>query len=230
MELIELGNTGEMVPVVGLGTWAYTGGDAPLRRGVELGAFLIDTAEMYHTEDAVGHAVEGIRDQVFIATKVLGSTLRYDQVMAAADRSLKRLNVDHMDLYQVHWPNSAVPIAETMGAMERLVDEGKTRYVGVSNFSVAEMREAQAAIKHPIVSNQVLYSLSEREIEDELLPHCQQQRRDDHGLLAARRGRARPSAAARRRRLDALTPRRGRGSGQDRWRRSRSTGASRTTA
>ena len=162
-----------MVPVVGLGTWAYTGGNAPLRRGVELGAFLIDTAEMYHTEDAVGRAVKGIRDQVFIATKVLGSTLRYDQVMTAADRSLKRLNVDHMDLYQVHWPNSAVPIAETMGAMERLVDEGKVRYVGVSNFSVAEMREAQAAIKHPIVSNQVLYSLSEREIEDELLPYCQ---------------------------------------------------------
>ena len=173
MELIELGNTGEMVPVVGLGTWAYTGGDAPLRRGIELGAFLIDTAEMYHTEDAVGRAVEGIRDQVFIATKVLGSTLRYDQVLAAADRSLKRLNIDHLDLYQVHWPNSAVPIAETMGAMERLVDEGKVRYVGVSNFSVAEMREAQAAIKHPIVSNQVLYSLTEREIEGELLPYCQ---------------------------------------------------------
>ncbi len=174
METIELGRTGEMVPVVGLGTWAYTGGDAPLRRGVELGAFLIDTAEMYHTEDAVGRAIEGIRDQVFIATKVLGSTLRYDQVMAAADRSLKRLNVDCMDLYQVHWPNSDVPIAETMGAMERLVDEGKVRYVGVSNFSVAEMREAQAAIKHPIVSNQVLYSLTEREIESELLPYCQQ--------------------------------------------------------
>ena len=173
MELIELGRTGEMISVVGLGTWAYTGGDAPLRRGVELGAFLIDTAEMYHTEDAVGHAVEGIRDQVFIATKVLGSNLRYDQVLNAAEKSLKRLNVDHMDLYQVHWPNSAVPIAETMGAMERLVDEGKVRYVGVSNFSVADMREAQAAIKHPIVSNQVLYSLTEREIERELLPYCQ---------------------------------------------------------
>jgi len=174
MEMIELGKTGEQVPVVGLGTWNYTGGDAPLRRGVELGAFLIDTAEMYHTEDAVGRAVEGIRDQVFIATKVLGSNLRYDQVLNAAEKSLKRLNVDHMDLYQVHWPDPKVPIAETMGAMERLVDEGKVRYVGVSNFSATEMREAQAAIKHPIVSNQVLYSLTEREIEAELLPYCQQ--------------------------------------------------------
>ena len=173
MELIDLGATGEKVPVVGLGTWQYTGGPAPLRRGVELGAFLIDTAEMYHTEVAVARAVEGIRDQVFIATKVLGSTLRYDQVLSAADRSLKRLNVDCIDLYQVHWPNSAVPIAETMGAIERLVDEGKVRYVGVSNFSVAELKEAQAAIKHPIVSNQVLYSLTEREIERELLPYCQ---------------------------------------------------------
>ena len=173
MELIDLGATGEKVPVVGLGTWQYTGGPAPLRRGVELGAFLIDTAEMYHTEVAVAQAVEGIRDQVFLATKVLGSTLRYGQVLSAADRSLKRLNVDCIDLYQVHWPDSAVPIAETMGALERLVDEGKVRYVGVSNFSVAELREAQPAIKHPIVSNQVLYSLTEREIERELLPYCQ---------------------------------------------------------
>ncbi len=181
MQLIPLGNTGEQVPVVGLGTWQYTGGPEPLRRGVELGAFLIDTAEMYHTEEAVGRAVEGIREQVFIATKVLGSTLRYDQVLTAADRSLKRLNVDCIDLYQVHWPDPKVPIAETMGAMERLVDEGKVRYVGVSNFFVDEMKEAQAAIKHPIVSNQVLYSLTDREIERELLPYCQ---RNDVTIMA----------------------------------------------
>ena len=174
MQLIQLGATGENIPVVGLGTWQYSGGPDALRRGVELGAFLIDTAEMYHTEDAVGEAIDGIRDQVFVATKVLGSNLRYDQVLRAADQSLKRLNVDCIDLYQVHWPNPDVPIAETMAAMERLVDDGKVRYVGVSNFSVSEMREAQAAIKHPIVSNQVLYSLTEREIESELLPYCQQ--------------------------------------------------------
>ena len=174
MQLIPLGPTSEKIPVVGLGTWQYSDGPDALRRGVELGAFLIDTAEMYHTEDAVGRAIDGIRDKVFVATKVLGSNLRYDQVLRAADQSLKRLNVDCIDLYQVHWPNPDVPISETMAAMQHLVDAGKVRYVGVSNFSVAEMREAQAAIKHPIVTNQVLYSLTEREIERELLPYCQQ--------------------------------------------------------
>ncbi len=175
MEQVELGNTGVMVPEIGLGTWKYTGGPEPLRRGVELGAFLIDTAEMYKNEEAVGQAIEGIRDQVFIATKVLGSNLRYDEVLRAAEASLRKLNVGCIDLYQVHWPNSGVPIEETMRAMEELVDSGKVRYIGVSNFSVSELREAQAAMtKYPIVSNQVLYSLKAREIERDLLPYCQQ--------------------------------------------------------
>src|SRR5918997_1533526 len=94
MELKELGNTGVMVPEIGLGTARYTGGVEPLRRGIELGAFLVDTAEMYRTEDAVGQAVKGLRDRVFIATKVLGSHLRYDQVMRAAESSLRQLGTD----------------------------------------------------------------------------------------------------------------------------------------
>ena len=114
MELKELGNTGVMVPEVGLGTARYTGGAEPLRRGIELGAFLIDTAEMYRTEDAVGQAVKGIRDRVFIATKVLGSHLRYDQVMRAAESSLRQFGTDYIDLYQIHWPNPSLPIKETM--------------------------------------------------------------------------------------------------------------------
>ena len=175
MELKELGNTGVMVPEVGLGTARYTGGVEPLRRGIELGAFLIDTAEMYRTEDAVGQAVKGIRDRVFIATKVLGSHLRYGQVMQAAESSLRRLGTDYIDLYQIHWPNPSVPIKETMRAMEALTDSGLVRYIGVSNFSVKELEEARAAMtKYPLVSNQVLYNLKRRGIEKDLLPYCQQ--------------------------------------------------------
>ena len=91
MELKELGRTGVMVPEIGLGTCKYSGGSAPLLRGIDLGANLIDTAEMYRTEDAVGQAIAGRRDDVFLATKVLGRHLRYDQVLWAADESLRRL-------------------------------------------------------------------------------------------------------------------------------------------
>ena len=175
MNLKELGNTGVMVPEIGLGTWKYRGGIEPLRRGVELGAFLIDTAEMYRTEDVVGEAISGRRDQVFLASKVSGSHIRYDQVMKAAEASLRRLAVDCMDLYQIHWPNNRVPIAETMQAMEELVDQKLVRYIGVSNFSIGELRQAQAAMRnHPIVCNQVLYSLKARHIERDLLPYCQE--------------------------------------------------------
>ena len=175
MEYKELGRTGVMIPEVGLGTWKYRGGPEPLRRGVELGANLIDTAEMYRTEDAVGAAIKGMRDRVFVATKVLGSNLRYDQVLRAAEKSLRLLEDDVIDLYQIHWPSHSVPIAETMRAMEELVDRGMVRYIGVSNFSVAEMREAQAAMsKYPIVCNQVLYNLKRRGIERDLIPYCEE--------------------------------------------------------
>lgn len=175
MERKPLGSSGVMVPEIGLGTWRYTGGPEPLRRGVQLGANLIDTAEMYRTEDAVGEAVAGIREQVFVATKVLGSNLRYDAVLQAADRSLRLLAVDKIDLYQIHWPNPRVPIAETMRAMERLVDDGLVDYVGVSNFSVEDMAEAQAAMQHhPIVSNQILYNLRRRRAERDVIPYCRQ--------------------------------------------------------
>ncbi|MDA1128733.1 MAG: aldo/keto reductase [Chloroflexi bacterium] len=173
MKYRELGGTGEMVPEIGLGTWKYSGGPEPLRKGIELGANLIDTAEMYRTEDAVGVAISGRRDKVFLATKVLSSHLRRDAVLKAADDSLRLLDDDVIDLYQIHSPNPGVPIAETMGAMEELVDRGIVRYIGVSNFSVAQMREAQQAMtKYPIVSNQVLYNLKRRQIERDLIPDC----------------------------------------------------------
>lgn len=174
IELKPLGNTGVMVPEIGLGTWNYTGGVEPLRKGIELGAYLIDTAEGYHTEDIVGQAIRGIRDRVFIATKVSGKHLRYDEVLRAAEGSLRLLDVDYIDLYQIHWPNPSVPIKETMRAMEHLVDSGCIRYIGVSNFSVSDLKEAQSAMrKYPIVSNQVLYNLNNRGIEKELIPYCE---------------------------------------------------------
>ena len=173
--MIELGNTGVMVPEIGLGVWKYTGGEGPLRHGIELGATLIDTAEMYRNEEKIGRAIKGLRDRVFLATKVLGSSLHYDQVLRAAETSLRKLDVEYIDLYQIHWPNPRVPIKETMEALETLVDAGSVRFVGVSNFSKRELQEAQAAMPNvPIVSNQVLYNLKRREIERDLLPYCQE--------------------------------------------------------
>jgi diketogulonate reductase-like aldo/keto reductase len=175
MEYKPLGNTDVTVPEIGLGVWKYRGGVEPLRHGVALGACLIDTAEIYGTEEVVGQAIQGRREQVFLATKVSGAHLRHDEVLRAAEASLRRLRIDVIDLYQIHWPNRSVPIQETMRAMESLVDSGQIRYIGVSNFSLAELRQAQAAMRtYPIVSNQVLYNLNRREIEHQLLPYCQE--------------------------------------------------------
>ena len=175
MELKELGGTGVQVGEIGLGTWRYGGGPEPLQRGVALGANLIDTAEMYRTEDAVGAAIAGMREQVFLATKVLGSNLRYDAVLRAAENSLRRLGVDRIDLYQVHWPNPSVPMAETMRAMERLVSNGLVRYIGVSNFAVSDLAAARAALRNnEIVSNQILYNLRRRGAERDVIPYCRE--------------------------------------------------------
>ncbi|MEM2936736.1 MAG: aldo/keto reductase [Candidatus Bathyarchaeia archaeon] len=178
MELKPLGKTGVMIPEIGLGTWNYTGGIEPLLKGIEMGASLIDTAEGYHTEEVVGQAIRGIRDRVFVATKVSGRHLRYDDVLRAAEGSLRLLDTDYIDLYQIHWPNPDIPIKETMRAMERLVDSGQVRWIGVSNVSVEELMEAEAAMsRYPIVSNQVLYNLNSREIERDLLPYSEK-----HGI------------------------------------------------
>jgi len=150
-----------------------------LRRGIELGITLIDTAEMYgggHSEEVVGMAIKGLREKVFIATKVWYTNLRYDDVLRSAEKSLRRLQIDTIDLYQVHWPNPHIPLSETMRAMERLVLDGKVRFIGVSNFSVKLMEEARAALsKIDIVSNQVEYSLLSREVEDDILPYCEKE-------------------------------------------------------
>ncbi len=173
IEQKELGNTGVFISEIGLGTWRYRGTAETLRAGIELGATLIDTAEGYYTEDVVGEAVKGIRDKVFIATKVSGRHLAHDDVLQSAEESLYKLGTDYIDLYQIHWPNYSYPIRETMKAMAELVDRGLVRFIGVSNFDVDEVEEAQSYLhNYPIVSNQVRYNLNDRNIERDMLPYC----------------------------------------------------------
>jgi len=170
----ELAKTGIQLPELALGTWQYHGGVEPLRAGIALGANFIDTAESYGTEEIVGRAIKGIRKTVFLATKVSPPHFRHPDLMRAAEQSLSRLNTDYIDLYQLHWPNYNVPIEETMAAMEKLVEMGKVRFIGVSNFSAREIKKAQATLsKNRIVSNQVRYSLVDRTIEYGLLRYCE---------------------------------------------------------
>jgi diketogulonate reductase-like aldo/keto reductase len=150
-----------------------------LRLGLDLEMKFIDTAEMYgagHSEEVVARALVGRRDTVFVASKVSPRHFAYDDVLDAARRSLKRLGLKQMDLYQLHWPSSKIPIAETMRAMEKLVKDGLTRYIGVSNFSVEQMREAQQSLsREKFVSNQVEFSLIDRSVEARILPYCQKE-------------------------------------------------------
>jgi len=170
----ELGQTGVFLPEVGIGTWNYHAGPAPLRKGLESGALFIDTAESYGTESVVREAIDGLRDRVFLATKVSPQNFRERDLRRSVDASLQRLGVEVIDLLQLHEPNPTIPIEETMGAMANLVDAGKVRFIGVSNFSVAQHQEAQKALgRYPIVSNQVRYNLIDRTIENDLLQYCQ---------------------------------------------------------
>jgi len=190
MQFRVLGRTQESIPVIGLGTWGIGGEMGPdssqdkagikaLRLGLDLEMKFIDTAEMYgagHSEEVVARALEGRRDRVFVASKVSPRHFAYDDVLAAAKRSLKRLGLKQMDLYQLHWPNPKIPLSETMRAMEKLVSDGLTRYIGVSNFSVEQIREAQQSLSHEkIVSNQVEFSLIDRSVEARILPYCQKE-------------------------------------------------------
>lgn len=172
------------VPVIGMGTWMIEGrsrdaerrGIEALRLGLDLGMNHIDTAEMYgngRTEEMVAEAVAERREQVFLVSKVLPSNASYEGTLKACERSLKRLKTDFLDLYLIHWPSSQYPIKETMRAMEKLVDEGMIKFIGVSNFGLDQLREAQHALKkHRIACDQVLYHLAYRDIERELLPYC----------------------------------------------------------
>jgi len=190
LEFKKLGRSDEKIPVLGLGTWGIGGfsaknsagdeGDVKaLTLGLNLGMQLIDTAEMYasgHSEEVVGKTIVNRRESVFLATKVSPEHFSYEGVLKACDRSLKRLGTEYIDLYQAHWPNPRIPIPETMKAMERLVRDGKIRYIGVSNFSVEQTQTARDALSTvDVVSNQVEYSLLDRSIESELLPYAEKE-------------------------------------------------------
>ncbi|MEM3922540.1 MAG: aldo/keto reductase, partial [Nitrososphaerota archaeon] len=137
----------------------------------------IDTAEMYgggHAEELVGEAIRVFkRDEVFIASKVWHTNLKYDDVLRACERSLKRLQTSHIDLYYIHWPSDVIPLSETMRAMERLYRDGKIRYIGVSNFSIAQVEEARSYLSAAdVVAIQAEYSLYNRKIEGDLMQYC----------------------------------------------------------
>ncbi len=191
MRLKELGNSGVKVSAIGQGSMGVGGNFSPdkskdaeqvsaLRLGIEKGMTFIDTAEIYgggHAEEVIGEAIKGLRNKVFVATKFSPEHSTYDQVIASANASLQRLQTDYIDLYQLHWPNPEVAISETMRAMEDLADQGKIKQIGVSNFSLSQLKEAQAVLKkHRIVSNQVEYNLFDRSIEKDLLPYCEKEK------------------------------------------------------
>jgi diketogulonate reductase-like aldo/keto reductase len=165
-----------------MGTWMIEGPQEvesraieALRIGLDLGLTHIDTAEMYgngRVEELVAEAINDRREEVFLASKVLPSNASYKGTLRACRQSLKRLKTEWLDLYLLHWPSS-YPIRETMRAMEKLVDDGGIRFIGVSNFDVDQLHAAEKALsKHRLACNQVLYHLGYRGIERHILPYC----------------------------------------------------------
>jgi len=183
MRMHVLGASGVEVAAIGQGTWDLPESGArldeakrALRRGIELGMTHIDTAEMYgdgRVEEIVGEAIAGLpRERLFITSKVLPSHADAAGTIAACERSLRRLRTEYLDLYLLHWPGE-YPFDETMRGFERLVRDGKVRFVGVSNFDLDDLRAAvERAREVPIVCNQVLYHLRERGMERRILPWC----------------------------------------------------------
>jgi aryl-alcohol dehydrogenase-like predicted oxidoreductase len=200
METRTLGWTGERITTVGIGSFALGGNNwrygwgpqddadsiAAIRRGLDLGVNWVDTAPAYgfgHAEEVVGAAIAGRRKDVFLATKCgrcwnEGSLdpvpcLKAESVRREIDGSLKRLDVEVIDLYQVHWPNPEEDLEAAWTVIAEAVKAGKIRYAGVSNFNVAQLKTVQAI--HPVASLQPPYSMLRREVETELLPYCREQ-------------------------------------------------------
>ena len=174
--------SGETVPALGMGTWMM--GESPakraqeiatLRRGLDLGLKLIDTAEMYGegaSEELIAEAIAGRRDEVFLVSKVYPQNASRKGAVAACERSLARLKTDRLDLYLLHWRGN-VPFAETIAAFEALQKAGKIRHWGVSNLDLDDMNELVAtAGGKSVATNQVLYNLTRRGIEWDLMPWC----------------------------------------------------------
>ena len=194
-----LGKNGPEISRIGLGTWAIGGAGwkfgwgvqddadsvAVIHEAMEAGITWIDTAAVYglgHSEEVVGRAVKGKRDRVLLATKCgrkpvpggeIVSDLSAASVRGELEASLRRLGTDHIDLYQVHWPQPEDQIEEAWAEIGRAVKAGKVRYAGVSNFSVEQMKRVHAI--HPVTSLQPPYSMLRRDIESEILPFCAEQ-------------------------------------------------------
>jgi diketogulonate reductase-like aldo/keto reductase len=185
MEQRRFGPTDREVPVIGQGTWYREDDDVAvvvkvLRRGLDLGMTHIDTAEMYGSgivEEAVGEAIRGRRDEVFLVSKVLPENASRTGTVLACERSLARLRTDRLDCYLLHW-RGPHPLGETIAGFERLQNQGKILWWGVSNFDVPDLEEI---VDYPggsaLVCNQVLYHLTERAIEHAVIPWC-----EDHSV------------------------------------------------
>lgn len=187
MKYIEV--AGIKVSSIGLGTWQFGSKEwgygveyaektalQLVHRALELGVNLIDTAEFYgfgKSESVVGTAISGLRERVYLATKLFPVIPVAPYVVSRGRASVARLQVNYVDLYQLHWPNPLVPITETAKGLRRLLDDGLVRDIGVSNFSLCQWREAESALGLPIISNQVHFSLLSRDPEVELLPFAQ---------------------------------------------------------
>lgn len=198
MKTRQLGNTDIQITPIGLGTWAIGGGGwesgwgeqddqesiAAIKEALRLGINWIDTAAVYglgHSEEVVGRAIKGT-ERPYLFTKCslvwgkdgkVSSNLKADSIRRECEASLKRLGVDYIDLYQMHWPNPDEDIEEGWGAMAKLKQEGKVRAIGVSNFNVEQMQRAQRVA--PIDSLQPPYSLLRRDVEKDILRYCQEQ-------------------------------------------------------
>jgi len=188
METRQLGTSEVKITPIIMGTWQagkamWVGIEdkesiKALRAAFEAGITTIDTAEVYgsgHSEEIVAQALSDVRDRVTYATKVFANHLKYNQVIEACENSLKRLNTDYIDLYQIHWPSGTynsevVPIEETMSALNQLKEQGKIRAIGVSNFSRAQIEEASQYGR--IDSLQPPYSLFWRQVEQDTVPYC----------------------------------------------------------
>ena len=197
MQTRKLGYSNLNLTKIGLGTWAMGGGDwkfgwgpqedsasvQAIHAALDQGINWIDTAAIYghgHAEVVVGKAIKGIRNEVIIATKCgrvwegdsreIGKSLRSDSIRREVEASLKRLAIEVIDLYQIHWPEPDKEIEEGWGTVADLVREGKIRYGGVSNFNLEQLKRAQAI--HPIASLQPPYSMLRREIEEEIMAYC----------------------------------------------------------
>jgi len=182
---------GLTLPKIGFGTWNIGGGSSPdrsrdtrslaaLRSALDLGYTHFDTAEIYadgHTEELLGQAVRGSgvkRESLFITSKVKPEHLGFEDALRSCEGSLRRLGMDYLDLYLIHWPQAGMKLADTFRALNKLVEDGKVRHLGVSNFNLKLLEQSRGVSETPILTDQVPYSLSERSYaKNGVLEYCQ---------------------------------------------------------